>query len=57
MFMGWKGLGLAAELNIGNNLEHASASPFEALAKRANWLGVPSELYCFGRAMLATGYL
>ena len=40
MFMGWKGLGLAAELNIGNNLGHASARPFEALAKRANWLGI-----------------
>ena len=57
MFMGWKGLGFAAELNIGNHLEHASASPFEALAKRANWLGVPSEFDCFGRAMLATGCL
>ena len=30
---------------------------FKALAKRANWLGVPSEFNCFGRSMLATGCL
>ena len=35
-------------------LGHASAGPFEALAKHANWLGVLSELNCFGQATLAT---
>ena len=33
---------------------HASAKPFEALAERANWLGVLLESDSFGRAMLAT---
>ena len=55
LFMGWKELGFAAELNIGNNEVHASASLFEALAERANWLGMPLESNSFGRAMLATG--
>ena len=41
VFKGWKGLGLAAEPNTENNGVHASASPFEALAERANWLGMP----------------
>ena len=43
VFKGWKGLGLAAEPNTGNNGVHASASPFGALAERANWLGMPWE--------------
>jgi nucleoside diphosphate kinase len=55
VFKGWKGLGLAAEPNTGNNGVHASASPFEALAERANWLGMPLESDSFGRAMLASG--
>ena len=45
MSMGRKGLG---------TLGHASAGPFEALAKSANRLGVPSEFSCFGQVMLAT---
>ena len=50
-----RGLGFAAEPNTGTNGVHASASPFEALAERANWLGMPLESDSFGRAMLATG--
>lgn len=34
----WKGLGLASEPNVGDNGVHASASPFEGLAERMNWL-------------------
>ena len=32
-------LGLKTKPNTGDNGVHASASPFEAMAKRANWLG------------------
>merc|ERR1719362_517879 len=35
----WKELGLTSEPNVGNNGVHASASPFEALAERMNWIG------------------
>merc|ERR1712136_270642 len=55
VFKGWKGLGLDSEPNTGNNAVHASASPFEALAERANWLGMPLETDRYGRAMLASG--
>eukprot|EP00929_Paragymnodinium_shiwhaense_P027136 TRINITY_DN1599_c0_g1_i1.p1 TRINITY_DN1599_c0_g1~~TRINITY_DN1599_c0_g1_i1.p1 ORF type:complete len:380 (-),score=147.52 TRINITY_DN1599_c0_g1_i1:207-1346(-) len=51
----WQSLGLKAEPNTGDNGVHASASPFEALAERNNWLGVPLEADFFGRAMLAAG--
>ena len=51
VFKGWNRLGLAAELNVENKGVHASAGPFEALAERANWLGVPLESDNFGRAM------
>jgi len=55
IYQSWKALGLDSEPNTGNNGMHASASPFEALAERSNWLGVPLERDLFGRAMLASG--
>merc|ERR1712050_696263 len=48
IFKGWKDLDLSDEPNTGNNGVHASASPFEALAERANWLGVPLEEDFYG---------
>lgn len=36
----WKELGLAAEPNTSDNCVHASASPFEGLGERMNWLKV-----------------
>jgi nucleoside diphosphate kinase len=48
----WKDLGLAAEPNVGENCVHASASPFEALAERMNWLGYRAERDNFGKALL-----
>merc|ERR1719230_1407617 len=48
----WRDLGLSAEPNVGDNGVHASASPFEALAERMNWLGVSLEEDSFGKAML-----
>mmetsp|Transcript_80063 Transcript_80063/g.208066 ORF Transcript_80063/g.208066 Transcript_80063/m.208066 type:complete len:393 (+) Transcript_80063:72-1250(+) len=55
IFKGWKDLSLESEPNTGNNGLHASASPFEALSERTNWLGVPLERDYFGKAMLALG--
>ena len=34
----WESLGLASKPTIGQNGVHASASPFEALVERMNWL-------------------
>merc|ERR1712226_1696087 len=34
----WQNLGLAAAPNTSENCVHASASPFEGLAERMNWL-------------------
>jgi len=55
VFRGWKGLELTSEPNTGNNGLHASASPFEALAERTNWLGASIEKDFFGKAMIALG--
>jgi hypothetical protein len=49
----YKTLGLATKPNTGDNGVHASASPFEALAERANWLGKSIEQDDFGKALLA----
>jgi len=44
----WKSLGLPGQPNVGDNGVHASASPFEALCERMNWLGVQckNDSYC-----------
>lgn len=49
----YKALGLKTKPNTGDNGVHASASPFEALAERANWLGVSMEEDAFGKGLLA----
>jgi len=48
----YKKLGLSTKPNTGDNGVHASASPFEALAERMNWLGVAMEDDPFGKALL-----
>ncbi|KAI2493574.1 hypothetical protein MHU86_20967 [Fragilaria crotonensis] len=48
----YKELGLSTKPNTGDNGVHASASPFEALAERMNWLGVPVEQDPYGKALL-----
>eukprot|EP00408_Alexandrium_pacificum_P059772 CAMPEP_0171172622 /NCGR_PEP_ID=MMETSP0790-20130122/9811_1 /TAXON_ID=2925 /ORGANISM="Alexandrium catenella, Strain OF101" /LENGTH=387 /DNA_ID=CAMNT_0011637479 /DNA_START=52 /DNA_END=1215 /DNA_ORIENTATION=- len=55
IYRDWKELGLQSVPNTGNNGCHASASPFEALAERTNWLGAPLSKDYFGKAMLASG--
>merc|ERR1719235_2137526 len=51
----WEALGLAAVPNVGDNGVHASASPFEAMAERCNWLEGKLEEDAFGNQMLAAG--
>jgi len=51
----WRELGLPREPDVGENVVHASASPFEALAERANWLGLAVKNDPFGRALLSRG--
>ena len=41
--------------NVGDNGVHASASPFEAMAERMNWLGSSLSEDSFGRSLLASG--
>lgn len=51
----WQMLGLEKVPDTGDNGVHASASPFEGLAERANWLSLPIETDFFGKALLASG--
>ena len=51
----WKKLGLTAEPNVGDNAVHASASPFEAMAERMNWLGATCPKDAFCSALTASG--
>eukprot|EP00934_Nitzschia_sp_Nitz4_P003781 Nitzschia sp. Nitz4//scaffold13_size275219//54968//56180//NITZ4_000850-RA/size275219-augustus-gene-0.253-mRNA-1//-1//CDS//3329535942//3771//frame0 len=51
----YRALGLATKPNTGDNGVHASASPFEALAERSNWLGADVEADAFGKGLLAAG--
>lgn len=51
----WEELGLKAAPNTGENGVHASASPFEGLAERMNWLKASVESDPFGAAMVAAG--
>jgi len=51
----YKKLGLAGKPNTGDNGVHASASPFEALAERNNWLGKNVEEDSYGKGLIAAG--
>merc|ERR1712113_445816 len=51
----WKELGLEAQPNVGDNGMHASASPFEALAERNNWLNAEISKDQFGKQLLESG--
>merc|ERR1712194_185522 len=55
IYKNWQALKLKGEPNTGDNGVHASASPFEALAERANWLGASLTSDSFGKALLASG--
>jgi len=51
----YRKLGLASKPNTGDNGVHASASPFEALAERNNWLGKSVEEDSYGKGLVAAG--
>jgi hypothetical protein len=51
----WQTLGLKSQPNIGENGVHASASPFEALAERMNWLKASPATDSFGKALVNAG--
>merc|ERR1712176_1532671 len=51
----WQELGLKECPNVGDNGMHASASPFEGLAERNNWLKLPIGKDRFGRQSLGEG--
>ena len=51
----YKTLGLKSKPNTGDNGVHASASPFEGLAERVNWLGKKVEEDSFGKGLIAKG--
>jgi len=51
----YKELGLTSEPNKGDNGVHASASPFEGLAEKTNWLKMSINSDAFGKALLDNG--
>eukprot|EP00227_Mantoniella_beaufortii_P019635 CAMPEP_0197589424 /NCGR_PEP_ID=MMETSP1326-20131121/10381_1 /TAXON_ID=1155430 /ORGANISM="Genus nov. species nov., Strain RCC2288" /LENGTH=342 /DNA_ID=CAMNT_0043154361 /DNA_START=77 /DNA_END=1105 /DNA_ORIENTATION=+ len=51
----WKSLGIESMPYTGENGVHASASPMEGLAERANWLKADVAKDSFGAALLAAG--
>jgi len=51
----YRKLGLADKPNTGDNGVHASASPFEALSERNNWLGKSVEEDSYGKGLIAAG--
>jgi len=55
VFNDWEKLGLTAVPNVGDNAVHASASPFEGLAERTNWLKVAIAEDNFGKTLLDAG--
>ena len=55
MYSKWSELGLKSAPNTTDNGVHASASPFEGLAKRINWLQAPVADDVYGSALLDAG--
>ncbi len=55
VFSQWKQLGLKTVPDVGDNGVHASASPFEALAEKANWLGLSIKEDAFGKELIKAG--
>jgi hypothetical protein len=55
IFKDWKALGLREVPNVGDNGVHASASPFEGLAERMNWLSADPATDAFGARLIKAG--
>jgi len=55
IYSNWESLGLSAQPDTGENGVHASASPFEGLSERLNWLGADLASDPFGCQLLEAG--
>lgn len=55
VYNNWESLGLSSQPNVGDNGVHASASPFEALAERMNWLEAKLDSDTYGKLLLESG--
>lgn len=55
IYKDYKTLGLKELPDTGLNGVHASASPFEGLCERSNWLETPPAASVFGKALLSQG--
>jgi len=55
MLQTWEQLGMEKEPNTGDNCVHASASPFEGLAEKMNWLGIKPQQDEFGIKLIKAG--
>jgi len=55
IYKDWERLGLKAKPDTGNNGVHASASPFEGLAERYNWLKIRIDNDSFGAKAVQAG--
>mmetsp|Transcript_71106 Transcript_71106/g.179531 ORF Transcript_71106/g.179531 Transcript_71106/m.179531 type:complete len:270 (-) Transcript_71106:460-1269(-) len=55
IYASWEELGLSCQPDIANNGVHSSASPFEALSERMNWLSAKPEEDPFGQLLLHGG--
>lgn len=51
----WQELGLSRAHDVGDNGVHASASPFEGLCERMNWLATPTAKDPYGMYLLDKG--
>lgn len=51
----WQALGLPGQPNVGDNGVHASASPFEALCERMNWLEVQCKKDSYCKSLVKAG--
>lgn len=51
-FKNWEQYGLKYVPNVGDNAVHASASPFEALSEKMNWVGEKAADSEFGQKVL-----
>merc|ERR1711920_806845 len=55
VFRSWQAHDMAFEPNTGDNVVHASASPFEGLAERMNWLETPCRKDSYCQALVRAG--
>jgi len=55
IFKQWSALGLPSEPTTGENGVHASASPFEGLAEKSNWLSASVTADPLGQALISGG--